>query len=426
MTLAELHKLFLKSAGICTDTRKIQPDCLFIALKGDNFDGNQFALEALEKGAMAVLIDDKSQHFPEKGTILCENSLKSLQELATYHRNYLGLPLLALTGSNGKTTTKELIYGVLSQKFNCKATQGNLNNHIGVPLTLLTMDANTEFGIVEMGANHRHEIEGLCNIAFPDYGFITNFGKAHLEGFGGLEGVVQGKSELYHHLHKHHGTVFVNAQNPRQMEITQGMKRILFNTGMDENPIIRIPSEGFVTLEYQGTKIQSQLIGDYNFDNIAAAIAIGAHFGVSAPKIKVALESYEPKMNRSEIRQVGSHKVIMDAYNANPTSMMAALQTFEKIKDDSKVLILGDMFELGEAAQLEHEAIVDYLKSVSQYVVLLAGENFYATKTSAPHINKVASFSELPALMKTLIPQNSTILIKGSRGMALERCLEYL
>ncbi len=426
MDSAKLHQVFLKSSGICTDTRKIQPNCLFVALKGENFDGNLFASKAIESGAMAALIDDPLQHTPEDGTILCENTLESLQALATFHRNYLGLPILALTGSNGKTTTKELIQVVLSQKFNCKATQGNLNNHIGVPLTLLSMDANTEFGIVEMGANHRGEIDLLCSIALPDYGFITNFGKAHLEGFGGVEGVVQGKSELYHHIRKHQGTVFVNANNGRQMEITEGMQRILFNTGDDEFPIERIDQDGFVAVTFHGLKIQSQLIGDYNFDNIAAAIAIGWHFGVTAPKIKTAIETYVPKMNRSEVRRVGTHKIIMDAYNANPTSMMAALQTFDKSSNSPKVLVLGDMFELGDAASEEHNAIANYLIDKQNYIVLLVGENFYKTEARAAHIHKAKNFSDLPELLISLIPKNSTILIKGSRGMALERCLEYL
>lgn len=426
LDITQLHQIFLKSSGICTDTRKIEKDCLFVALKGENFDGNLFAQEALKKGAIAALIDDKKQHRPEKGTLLCEDSLNTLQELANFHRNYLGLPILALTGSNGKTTTKELIHAVLSQKFNCTATRGNLNNHIGVPLTLLSMNANTEFGIVEMGANHQKEIEALCKIAEPDYGLITNFGKAHLEGFGGVEGVVKGKSELYHHLREQGGTVFVNAQHQRQVEITEGMKRILFLSEGDEFPITKIPSDDFIEVNYQGMTIKTKLIGEYNFDNIASAIVIGAHFGVSIPKIKSALEAYEPKMNRSEIRQQNGHQIIMDAYNANPSSMMAALNTFEKTKGFPKVVILGDMFELGPSAQEEHQAVVNYLELHHDYVAILVGENFYRTRTNAPHIHKAAHFKEAPELIQNLVPPSSTLLVKGSRGMALERCLEYL
>ena len=426
MTTAELHQLFLQSSGVCTDTRKIEKDCLFIALKGENFNGNAFAREAIEKGAKAALVDEAEYADTAKGIYLNDDTLKSLQSLARFHRDYLNLPILALTGSNGKTTTKELIHAVLSQSFNCMATRGNLNNHIGVPLTLLSMNEDTEFGIVEMGANHQKEIEALCEIAAPDFGFITNFGKAHLEGFGGIEGVIKGKSELYRYLAKHEGTVFVNAKDPKQMELTSKMNRLLFCTSEDSHPITRLDSDEFIKIEYKGLSIQTNLIGDYNFNNLSAAISIGSHFNVPVEKIKLALEAYQPRMNRSEIRQVNNHRVFLDAYNANPTSMMAALQTFEKNKGLPKAVILGDMFELGKESSKEHEAIVEYLNSKTDYIVLLLGKNFYKTTTIASHIHKAKGIEDAPALISKFIPKNADILLKGSRGMALERCIDFL
>lgn len=426
MNTAELHQLFLQTSGICTDTRKIEKDCLFIALKGENFNGNAFAREAIEKGAKAALVDEAEYADTVKGIYLIDDTLKNLQSLARFHRDYLNLPILALTGSNGKTTTKELIHAVLAQSFNCTATRGNLNNHIGVPLTLLSMNEDTEFGIVEMGANHQKEIETLCEIAAPDFGFITNFGKAHLEGFGGIEGVIKGKSELYRYLAKHEGTVFVNAKDPKQMELTLKMNRLVFSSSEDSNSITRLESEEFIKIKYKGLSIQTNLIGDYNFNNLSAAISIGSHFDVPAEKIKLALERYQPRMNRSEVRQVKNHKVFLDAYNANPTSMMAALYTFDKNKELTKAVILGDMFELGEDSAKEHEAIVEYLKSKSDYIVLLLGKNFYKTTTTASHIHKGEGIDEAPALISKYIPENAPILLKGSRGMALERCIDFL
>ena len=423
--IADLHSLFLKSSSVCTDTRKISPNCIFFALKGENFNGNRFAEEAIEKGALLAVIDEKEYLINNK-TWLCEDVLKTLQELATYHRNYLSIPIVGLTGSNGKTTTKELIHAVLSQKYNCIATKGNLNNHIGVPLTLLSMTSETEIGIVEMGANHLGEIEVLTNITQPNFGYITNFGKAHLEGFGSLEGVIKGKTELYRYLKQTKSTVFINGEDSKQLELSEGMNRIVFN---DKNSPLQIQLKDAtdkVKVLFDSTEINTHLIGAYNFSNIAAAIAIGHYFKVPVRSIKKALESYIPEMNRSQILKKNSHKIIMDAYNANPTSMMAALNNFKNAEGKNKILLLGDMFELGADAAIEHQTIVNYIEENPFALAFLVGKNFNNTKTKAQHIKKFESFEVLKNYLSQNPFHSKFILIKGSRGMALERTLEVL
>jgi UDP-N-acetylmuramoyl-tripeptide--D-alanyl-D-alanine ligase len=426
LDIPQIHQHFLNSSGICTDTRKIEPNCMFFALKGDNFNGNEFAARALEQGAKFAVIDEPSFYLEDNQTMLCQDSLQTLQALANYHRKYLGIPIISLTGSNGKTTTKELIQAVLSQKYNCVATQGNLNNHIGVPLTLLSMNASTELGIVEMGANHIGEIAALCEIAEPNYGYITNFGKAHLEGFGGIEGVIQGKSELYAFLRKHHGIVFVNGADATQNTLTQEMDRIVFNEIGQDPEIKYLPGHEFVRASYDNQIIDSQLIGTYNFTNIAAAIAFGAHFEVPSKDIARAISNYHPQMNRSQLLELRGHKIIMDAYNANPSSMMVALENFEHMAGTSKVMILGDMFELGKDAPTEHQNIVKHLIHHAFGTVFLVGKNFYNTTGTGPHIIKFESFDDLRAYLGEKPLLASQILIKGSRGMALERTLDLL
>lgn len=426
MKIENLHEIFLASTGICTDTRRITEGCLFVALKGDNFNGNEFSHEALEKGASKVIIDEIGYHKNTGETILCANSLVMLQKLATFHRNYLKLPIIAITGSNGKTTTKELINAVLKQKFNTVATVGNLNNHIGVPLTLLLMSSETEIGIVEMGANHPKEIANLCNIALPDYGYITNFGKAHLEGFGSIEGVIRAKTELYKHLEKNNKTAFINGNDPLQMLHSKKLNRIIFGSAQHECVVHLKDTSNELLVEFNDMTIQSRLIGRYNFHNIAAAIAIGVHFKIAAIAIKRAIEDYVPTNNRSQIISKSGYKIILDAYNANPTSMQAALENFSQLEAKHKVLFLGDMFELGTAAESEHQNIVDLLEKEELGATYLIGSNFYKTTVRSPQIRKFENFEALILELRNLTPKQGTLLIKGSRGMALERILDYL
>ncbi|MFC7356602.1 UDP-N-acetylmuramoyl-tripeptide--D-alanyl-D-alanine ligase [Jejudonia soesokkakensis] len=426
MKIETLYEHFINSSGICTDTRKITSNCLFFALKGDSFDGNSFTEQALEKGASKVVIDNIKFHRNTGETILCDDSLSLLQKLAKYHRTVLGIPIIALTGSNGKTTTKELINAVLSQHFKTTATLGNLNNHIGVPLTLLSMTSETEIGIVEMGANHLKEIETLCEIAMPDYGYITNFGKAHLEGFGSLEGVIKGKSELYKHLNDHHKLAFVNGNDPKQIEVSAKLKRYTFGTDLHDCYIQLKDASEMVKVEYDGQTIQSNLIGLYNFHNIAAAIAMGSYFKVPSEKIKKAIENYVPTNNRSQLIKKGKHTIILDAYNANPTSMMAALENFKQASGQNKVLFLGDMFEVGTTVAQEHEAIVRFLSENNFRKAYLIGDHFFNTKTQAPFIQKFKTFEDFKHVFKNETLSENTLLIKASRGMALERILDLL
>ncbi len=424
MTLEQLHAIFLAHPTVCTDTRKITKDCLFFALKGPNFNGNEFAQQALEKGAAYAIVDE-SEHKASDKCLLVNDVLRTLQSLATYHRNYCNARIISLTGSNGKTTTKELIHAVLSKKYKTVATKGNLNNHIGVPLTLLSIKVDTELAIVEMGANHKEEIAFLCDIAQPDFGYITNFGKAHLEGFGGIEGVIQGKSELYQYLIPNGKHVFLNADDPVQVEkLASYIKKIGFSTDNPEYFNIKLlHSNPFVVIEVENTTISTQLIGSYNFPNCCSAITMGKYFNVPLQEIKAALESYVPANNRSQIIEKNGFKIILDAYNANPTSMKAALDNFKNMPGTEKTLILGDMFELGPEAKEEHQHIADLALNHGFSEVYLVGENFFNT---ASNFKKMESFNRLQEHLEKNPLQKGTLLIKGSRGMALERVLELL
>ncbi|WP_298555481.1 UDP-N-acetylmuramoyl-tripeptide--D-alanyl-D-alanine ligase [uncultured Algibacter sp.] len=426
MKAADIHTLFLECNSVSTDTRKIKPSDMFFALKGDNFNGNSYADAAIKSGAKYAIVDESIYNTSNK-TILVKNTLKTLQELSAYHREYLRVPIVALTGSNGKTTTKELINAVLSEKHITTATIGNLNNHIGVPLTLLSMTEHTEIGIVEMGANHQKEIEFLCNIAKPDFGYITNFGKAHLEGFGGIEGVIKGKSEMYDYLISENKHIFVNTNDNIQVAKTKNANLYRFGNKTNEVDVLVsfIEAQPFVKCLYNGLEIQSQLIGDYNFNNIAAAVAIGNYFKVNDYAIKTAIERYIPTNNRSQIIEKGSNKIILDAYNANPTSMHAALLNFEKQKGH-KIAILGDMFELGEEAKEEHQNIMDLAISMNIDEVVFVGDNFHKAEAKSNKPKLFKSFDDLKNSIILSEIKNSTLLIKGSRGMALERVLELL
>lgn len=400
---------------------------MFVAIKGERFDANTFAREALEKGASYVVIDNP-QYYIDDRTVLVQDSLTALQELAQFHREYLGLPIVALTGSNGKTTTKELIHVVLSQKFNTRATVGNLNNHIGVPLTLLSFDDSTEIGIVEMGANHQKEIEFLCNLARPDFGYITNFGKAHLEGFGGVEGVIKGKSEMYDYLAAKQKTVFVNLEDNIQADKTRAMKTYTFGLQKPEADvnITSVSANPFVSVVVEDQTIQSHLIGLYNANNINAAITIGRYFGVGNDSIKTAIESYIPANNRSQLLTKGTNEIILDAYNANPSSMAVAIENFVQLEKGNKVMVLGDMFELGAESLAEHRSIVELLVRKSQGSVNLIGKDFYACRIDRAGFAFFETFEDFSAAFQQNVPQSAMVLIKGSRGMALERVLDFL
>ena len=425
MIIKKLHQIFLQYPTVCTDTRKIEDNCLFFALKGDNFNGNTYAAEALKKGAAYAVVDEKKYATSDK-TILVNDVLQTLQKLASFHRNHCSAKVIGLTGSNGKTTTKELINSVLSKKYKTIATIGNLNNHIGVPLTLLSIRKDTELAIVEMGANHLKEIEFLCSIAQPDFGYITNFGKAHLEGFGSVEGVIKGKSELYDYLIDHKKSIFLNADDPIQLEkLEHYIKKYGFSKDKkDFYKIEFLQANPNVSIRVEKIHINSNLIGSYNFTNCCAAILMGKYFNVDLNHIKSAIEAYIPQNNRSQIIEKNGRQIVLDAYNANPSSMKVALENFSNFTGGPKIAFLGDMFELGKTASSEHQYIADLANDLDLEEVFLVGENFYNTKTT---FKKFKDYDAIAAyLSKEKLATNCNILIKGSRGMALERLLDLL
>ena len=425
MKIQDLHSAFLANPSISTDTRKIKENDIFFALKGDNFNGNIYAQKALDKGASIVVIDEEKYLIDER-TILVKDVLTTLQQLANFHRRQSKAQVISLTGSNGKTTTKELINVVLRKTYRTIATKGNLNNHIGVPLTLLTIQPDTEIAIVEMGANHLKEIEFLCKIAEPDFGYITNFGKAHLEGFGGIEGVKKGKSELYDYLISRKKSIFLNADDPIQKDrLSTYIKKFGFSSDDSKYYTIKLlEAQPFVNLKVENINIETNLIGAYNFSNCCAAIIIAKYFNVELSEIKKAIEEYTPDNNRSQILHNNGHYIILDAYNANPSSMKVALENFNSLKKDRKILILGDMFELGESAREEHQNISNLATSLNFEQVILVGENFYLTNTN---FIKLRNFNDLKYYLKeNTLQSKSSILVKGSRGMALERVLDLI
>ncbi len=427
MDIKIIHNCFLKCKSISIDTRKIEAGSFFVAIKGDNFDANTFAKEALDKGASFVIIDNPD-YFIDERTIVVKDSLKTLQALAQFHRKYLNIPIIALTGSNGKTTTKELIHVVLSKKFKTKATAGNLNNHIGVPLTLLSFDSTTEIGIVEMGANHQKEIEFLCEIAQPDFGYITNFGKAHLEGFGGVEGVIKGKCELYNYLSNNNKTVFINLSDSIQVEKSSGIKSFTFGVNKSNADVLitSVTANPFVEVTFSNCKITSHLIGLYNSNNINAAIVIGVYFKIANEDIKAAIEDFVPENNRSQLLNINSNVVILDAYNANPSSMVVAIENLLQLESPKKIAFLGDMFELGSESLDEHKNIVDLLTNQKNVTTYFIGNYFFKSKLEQSHMNFFETFDSFTETASKLKFENATLLIKGSRGMALERLLEYI
>ena len=427
MNIQKIHKLFLVSNSVSIDSRNIKPNDVFFAIKGLNFDGNKFAVQAIENGASHVISDDLEISKISDKIIYVNDSIQTLQELANFHRKFINTKIIAITGSNGKTTSKELIFSVLKSRYKTIATKGNLNNHLGVPLTILSMNKETEIGIVEMGANHLKEIEFLCKIVEPDFGYITNFGNAHLEGFKSLEGVVIGKSELYTYLRDNNKVIFYNSENLKQSSILNNYSNSFsFGSNSKSNCILnKLKSKNCISIKYNEESIVSNIYGDYNFENISIAIAIGCYFKIGVEQIKKGVESYLPENNRSQILKKRNNTIILDAYNANPSSMDLAISSFDNINTTNKMIIAGDMFELGQESNKYHQQIINYLEKSTNTLTYVVGVNFCKTN----HSKKIKSFPSTKELINNVSKlniSNYSILIKGSRTMQLEKIVEFI
>ncbi len=427
MEINQLYQLFQQSNGVTTDTRKIGKGQLYFALKGDNFNGNTFAAKAIENGANYSIIDEQDFKLNER-CILVNDVLATLQQLANYHLHQVKpKTILGITGSNGKTTTKELVHAVLSTTFNTHYTKGNLNNHIGIPLTLLEMASNTEIAVIEMGANHQKEIESYCKYVEPTHGIITNCGKAHLEGFGGVEGIRKGKGELYDYLKQHDGLVFVNGDDEILLDMLQQRNfsnHISYgNKPTNTTHSVILVDNPFLKIRFEDIEIASNLFGSYNYSNIMCAIAVGKYFGVDNSQIKQAIENYQPTNARSQMVHKDGYQLILDAYNANPTSMQHALESFSKSSSKNKIVILGDMFELGEYAAIEHQKIADLAIELKFEKIVLVGHEFSKSKTNA-NVLKFQNSTEAHEWFKQQRFTNAEILLKGSRSMKMERVLD--
>lgn len=426
MTIAELHQLFKSSKGICTDTRKIEEGTIFFALKGANFNGNEYAQKALDEGCLWAVVDEQEYAEPEK-CILVDDVLKTLQDLATHHRRQFDIPVLGITGSNGKTTSKELIGSVLSKKYNLLITEGNLNNHLGVPFTLLRMKAEHEFAVIEMGASKPGDIKELAEIAEPDYGIITNIGAAHIEGMGSLEGVARTKTELYRWIESVNGKIIINVEDDTLISYLPSVDIVQYgeaNGDIQGNLVRLTPFVEFEwrTADYQSPLVKTNLIGRYNFTNFLAALAIGDHFGVSAEDMNAALEGYVPSNNRSQVQRSDRNTLIVDCYNANPTSMTAAINSLMEVDHDTKIAIVGDMLELGSISDEEHQKIADLLK-VNGVNAILVGAEFQKVQTD---FKVYGSYQDVIQKEKLSSIENSLILLKGSRGIKLENLIPEL
>lgn len=430
MEISALYTIFQQHPHVTTDTRNCSPNSIFVALKGATFNGNTFAKSALEQGCSYAIVDEK-EYATEPNILLVDNCLETLQQLANYHRRQFKIPVLAITGSNGKTTTKELVMSVLSQEYNVIATQGNYNNHIGVPLTLLRIQKEHDIAIIEMGANHMGEIKKLTEIAEPNYGLITNIGHAHIEGFGSYENIIKAKGELYDFIKgTKEGKIFVDSSNPTLMKMANGMAIIEYGIGNKESLFVT----GTVLsctphLEFEWCMasncqvVKTKIIGEYNLPNALAAITIGKYFGVKSDLISKAIREYEPTNNRSQLKETGKNMLIIDAYNANPTSMQAALNNFSLLNVNHKVLILGDMKELGPDTDVEHQKIADYVETNGFDEAYFVGENFSHVNTKFPLYK---NFEELRAHLSSHPIEGSYVLLKGSRSMQLENCIDLL
>jgi UDP-N-acetylmuramoyl-tripeptide--D-alanyl-D-alanine ligase len=425
MNIAALYQTYLKHPAIQTDSRRVKEGEIFFALKGEHFNGNLFAAEALRKGAAAVVVDEPIG-IENDAVFMTEDVLKTLQDLAGYHRQQFNIPFLAITGSNGKTTTKELIHAVLSSHYITYTTEGNLNNHIGIPLTILKIRKDAQMAVIEMGANHQKEIAGYCTYTMPTHGLITNIGKAHLEGFGGIEGVKKGKGELFEFLRENKGTVFVYSDQEALRDLSKGLTRIItYGTvhaditgkAIQAAPLLSVQ----IDTDSELKTLQTQLVGDYNSPNILAAVAVGKYFQVPSGKIKQAIENYIPNNSRSQLIHLNSNEVILDAYNANPSSMTLAIRNFANQSHAHKILMLGSMAELGKESIQEHQQIIELIQSYSWQAVVLVGKEF--EKTKHPFIQFNTS-EDAGKWLKEYNPQHSAILIKGSRSSKMEKTME--
>jgi UDP-N-acetylmuramoyl-tripeptide--D-alanyl-D-alanine ligase len=427
MKIEELYEKFLESGFVSTDSRQIKSRSLFFALRGDKFNGNEFATQALEKGASYSIVDDPAAVSGQR-TILVPDVLRALQDLATHHRKQLKIPVVGLTGSNGKTTSKELVNAVLSKKFKTNCTQGNLNNHIGVPLTILSINHSYEMAVVEMGANHVGEIALLCSIAQPTHGFITNIGKAHIGTFGGFDNIIRAKSELYQYLLQTDGTVFINSQSEILANMAKRFKNpLMYPAKGDYYHAEFVSADPYVKLLAEnGDEIQTQLLGKYNFENIAAALCIGKYFGVAYVDANAGVSGYVPGNMRSQVITKKSNTIILDAYNANPSSMKAAIENLASMKAERKVLILGDMFELEEEAEKEHQQIGKLIQHLGFNEVYLCGNLMKVAQLEIPSAKHYGSKEDLISALKQNIFSESTILIKASRGIGLEAIVDHL
>lgn len=427
MTVPELYELFIHNPIITTDSRNCPRGSIFFALKGERFDGNQYAEKALASGCNYAVIDNPAYYKGER-TILVEDVLKSLQQIAQRHRKVIDIPVIAITGTNGKTTTKELLAAVLSTQYNLLYTEGNLNNHIGVPLTLLRLNHEHEMAVIEMGASHPGDIMELAEIAHPDYGIITNIGQAHMEGFGSFEKVLQTKGELYDYIRHVHGSIFIKKEDENLQSIARGINQVTYGYGDSSYASGQIlESDPFLVMQWkqQGkiNTIQTKLIGDYNIDNVLAAIAVGRYFKIPSARINRAIENYEPTNNRSQLLRTESNVIICDAYNANPTSMKAAIENFASFSGSPKALILGDMLELGEQAGVLHEEIIRLIRTYTFEKVFLCGKEF---PLAGKDFQTFTNSGELLDYLQTHPLKGYNILLKGSRGMALEKLLTAL
>ncbi|MBY0476960.1 MAG: UDP-N-acetylmuramoyl-tripeptide--D-alanyl-D-alanine ligase [Chitinophagaceae bacterium] len=424
MQMKELYALYLKYPNVQTDTRKLRVGDIFFALKGEHYNGNLFAKKALEQGAAYAVIDE-DLHDHDQRLIKVDHVLTTLQQLALHHRKQFNIPFLAITGSNGKTTTKELIHAVLSSTYKTSTTEGNLNNHIGVPLTILKVKPDTEIAVIEMGANHQKEIASYCSYTLPNFGLINNCGKAHLEGFGGIEGVRKGKGELYDFIRSTDGTIFINTDYDYLRDMSRGISnQISYGTQNAETTGVLIASEPFLKVQISSTafngSIATHLVGDYNLPNVLAAVSTGIHFNVPANDIKKAIENYIPTNSRSQLIQQGTNSIILDAYNANPSSMKAAIENFARLQAPQKVVMLGGMAEMGEASMEEHQAVVDLLNQYPWHEVVLVGGDFGKTEHS---YNYFQTASEAKHWLQLQELNHTHILIKGSRSMKMEEVL---